>query len=125
VWDLLTNLRDMPRWNSTVKSIEGNIAVGDKVKLVVTLAPDRTFNLAVSEVVPDQRMVWQDGMAHLFTGVRSYTLTPKGDGSTDFSMVEVISGLMLPLIGGSLPDFGPSFEQYAADLKREAESGAR
>jgi hypothetical protein len=29
--------------------------------------------------------------------------------------------VMLPLIKGSLPDFGPSFEQYAADLKREAE----
>lgn len=39
----------------------------------------------------------------------------------DFSMVEVMSGLMLPLIRGSLPDFGPPFEQYAADLKREAE----
>lgn len=36
-------------------------------------------------------------------------------------MTEVLSGLMLPLIAGSLPDFAPSFTQYAADLKREAE----
>jgi hypothetical protein len=28
---------------------------------------------------------------------------------------------MLPLIKGSLPDFGPVFERYASDLKREAE----
>jgi hypothetical protein len=33
----------------------------------------------------------------------------------------VFSGLMLPMIAGSLPDFGPSFETYVADLKREAE----
>jgi hypothetical protein len=30
-------------------------------------------------------------------------------------------GLMLPMIGGWLPDFGPIFERYAADLKVEAE----
>jgi hypothetical protein len=28
---------------------------------------------------------------------------------------------MLPLIKGSLPDFGPVFERYASDLKSEAE----
>jgi hypothetical protein len=39
-------------------------------------------------------------------------------------MVEVLSGVMLPMIKGSLPDFGPAFEAYAADLKREAEKTA-
>jgi hypothetical protein len=28
---------------------------------------------------------------------------------------------MLPMIAASLPDFGPAFDTYAADLKREAE----
>jgi hypothetical protein len=28
---------------------------------------------------------------------------------------------MLPLVGRLLPDFGPVFERYANDLKREAE----
>jgi hypothetical protein len=41
--------------------------------------------------------------------------------AVEFSMVEVFSGVMLSLIKGSLPDFAPAFEQYAADLKREAE----
>jgi hypothetical protein len=36
-------------------------------------------------------------------------------------MAEVFSGIMLPMIAGSLPDFGPVFEQYASDLKRGAE----
>ena len=30
-------------------------------------------------------------------------------------------GLMLPLVKGSLPDFGPVFERDASDLKEEAE----
>jgi hypothetical protein len=37
-------------------------------------------------------------------------------------MSEVFSGLMLPMIGSRLPDFGPIFERYAADLKKEAEA---
>lgn len=125
IWALLTTAEDFPQWNSTVKSIEGNIALGKKIKLRATIAPERLFNLTISEFVPEKRLVWSDGMAPLFKGVRTYTLTPKTEGSTDFLMAEVFSGLMLPMIAGSLPDFGPMFEQYASDLKREAERTSR
>ena len=123
IWALLTNAKDFPRWNSTVQSIEGDIAAGQKIALYVKVAPGRAFKLTVSEFVPDKRMVWGDGN-FIFRGVRTYTLTPKPDNSTDFTMSEVFTGAMLPLIAGSLPDFGPEFEKYAADLKREAEKGS-
>jgi len=121
IWALLTNAADFPRWNSTVKSIEGEIALGKKLALKVTTAPERTFTPKVTELIANERMVWSDGFAPMFKGVRTFTLTKREDGTTDFSMVEVFSGAMLPMIKGSLPDFGPPFEQYAADLKREAE----
>lgn len=87
-------------------------------------APDRVFKPTVTELVRAKRMVWSDGMAPMFKGVRTFSLEERADGSTDFAMVEVFAGVMLPLIKGSLPDFGPPFEQYAADLKRAAEGGA-
>ena len=37
-------------------------------------------------------------------------------------MTEVFTGLMLPMIAGSLPDFVPVFETYATDLKNAAEA---
>ena len=37
-------------------------------------------------------------------------------------MREEFSGLMLPMIKGSLPDFAPVFETYAEDLRRAAEA---
>jgi hypothetical protein len=40
-------------------------------------------------------------------------------------MREEFSGLMLPMIKGSLPDFAPVFEAYATDLKRAAEGSSR
>ena len=122
VWAIMTNASDFPRWNSTVKSMEGKIGMGQVVKLVATIAPSRSFNLKVIEFVPEKRMVWTDEKTNpMFMGVRTYTLNPKADGSTDFTMSEVYTGLMLPMIAGSLPDFRPTFEQYLSDLKREAE----
>jgi hypothetical protein len=124
VWKLLTEAAEIPKWNSTVTGVEGEIALGEKIALRVAVAPGRVFRPKVTELEPDKRMVWSDGAAPMFKGVRTFTLTPKSDGTTDFAMVEVFTGVMLPLIKGSLPDFGPPFEQYAADLKREAERRA-
>jgi hypothetical protein len=121
IWALLTNADDMPRWNSTITRIQGPITQGTKLQLVVPLAPRRVFKPKVARLDQLHRMVWRDGAAPMFKGERTFTLTPRDDGSTDFSMVEVFSGLMLPMIKRSLPDFGPAFETYAADLKREAE----
>jgi uncharacterized protein YndB with AHSA1/START domain len=120
VWALMTNAGDFPRWNSTVKSIEGTIASDQTIKLVAAISPKRVFNLQIIEFVPKEKMVWSDGNV-LFKGVGTYTFSSKPDMTTDFTMTEVYTGLMMPMIAGSLPDFAPVFEQYLADLKREAE----
>jgi hypothetical protein len=125
IWALLTDAAGFPRWNSTVTSIEGQIAEGQRLKLKVPSAPARVFKPKVSHVEPGRSMIWRDGMAPMFKGVRTFTLTPNRDGSTEFSMKEELSGLMLPMIKGSLPDFAPVFEAYAGDLKRAAEGRAR
>jgi hypothetical protein len=121
IWALLTNAKDFPRWNSMVQEIEGSIAPGETIQLKVPYAAGRTFKLKVTEFAPGKAMVWQDGTAPIFQGVRRFSIAPKGDGTTDFTMAETYAGLMLPMIAGSLPDLAPSFEQYAADLKEEAE----
>jgi hypothetical protein len=120
IWGLLTDAQRFPRWNSTVARIEGEIREGARLRLQVP-GTNRTFTPRVSDVVPNQRMTWTGGFAPLFKGVRTFVLRQREDGSTDFAMEERFSGLMLPLVGRSLPDFGPVFERYANDMKREAE----
>jgi hypothetical protein len=124
VWNLLTNAKDFPRWNSTVAGIEGEIREGERIRLHVP-GTKRTFTPTVSGVVPARRMIWSDGFAPIFKGVRTFVLKPQGDASTDFSMEERFSGVMFALTQGMLPDFRPIFEAYASDLKREAERLAR
>jgi hypothetical protein len=120
VWTLLTDAKGFPRWNSTVTGIDGQIREGERIRLHVP-GTERSFTPTVSGVVAPERMTWTGGLAPLFKGVRTFALTPRSDESTDFTMNERFSGLMLPLVKGSLPDFGPVFERYASDLKREAE----
>jgi len=121
IWKLLTDAAGYTHWNSTIKSLEGNITKGNKIKLRAKLDEKRVFTLTVAEIEPMKRMVWKSGAAPMFKGVRTYTLTPSPDGTTDFTMAEVFTGIMLPMIAGSLPDFSQAFEQFAADLKRAAE----
>ena len=117
VWALLTKSSDYPRWNSTVTSIQGNIAQGETIKLKSTLDAKRTFKLQVKEFVPEKRLVWGDGQ-----GNRIYTITEQGARKTQFSMTEKIGGFMFPLYGSMIPSFDASFEQFAKDLKQEAET---
>ena len=115
-WKLLTTAADFPRWNTTIISIDGKIAEGEKIKLKSTLAPKRTFKLKIKDMEAPKRLVWGDGQ-----GTRVYTLTTKGPGITTFSMTEKIGSFMFPLFAKHIPPFDQSFEQFAADLKKEAE----
>ena len=109
IWALLTDSSSYASWNPSVIGIEGTIGPGEKIKLT-------------SAVNPNRSMVWADGMPFgLFKGVRTYTLTPTG-GATEFSMEEVFSGLLEPLISKSIPDMSESFEQFADGLKSAAEA---
>lgn len=126
VWALLTKASDYSRWNSTVTSIEGKIALGEKIMLKSTLDAKRTFKLKVKEFDSEKRLVWGDGQ-----GNRVYMITQnarlndeggQGNGTVTFSMTEKIGGLMFPLYAKMIPPFDQSFDQFANDLKKEAEA---
>lgn len=60
----------------------------------------------------------------LFKGVRTFTLSPEDGGRTRFTMREEYTGPLLPLIWRSMPDLGPSFQQFATGLRKQAEAGS-
>ena len=120
IWAILTDASAFPTWNSTVARIEGDIREGATLR-VHAPGTSMVFTPRVSGVVPNRRMTWTGGLSFLFKGVRTFELRPRGDGSTDFIMAERFSGLILPFVKRSLPDFRPIFARYAGDLRREAE----
>jgi uncharacterized protein YndB with AHSA1/START domain len=116
LWAILINGSDYPRWNSTVISIKGNISAGERILLKSILDPKRVFKLKVKEFHPENKLVWGDSM-----GKRVYTLDKIEDSAIRFTMSEKIGGPLFPLFAKMIPSFDSSFEQFASDLKSEAE----
>lgn len=117
VWALLTDVAGIPRWNSTVVSLTGEIKPGGRIALVSTLDPKRTFKLAVKGFEPGRRLVWGDAM-----GTRTHEITSRPGGGVTVTMHEKIGGPIFPLFARMIPPFDAAFDQFAADLKRAAES---
>jgi hypothetical protein len=123
IWAILTDAPAYAEWDSGVERVEGRIAPGEKIKVVSEANPGRAFPVKVTAFEPGRAMTWSGGMPlGLFKGVRTFALTPDG-AATRFTTREEYSGPMLGLIWRSMPDLGPSFEQFARGLKQRAERG--
>ncbi|GAB5533911.1 MAG: hypothetical protein Rubg2KO_01600 [Rubricoccaceae bacterium] len=122
VWRHLTDAERFPDWEPNVTRIDGTIAPGEKIT-VHTSFSTRAFPVTVSEFVPGERMVWSSAMPlGLFRGARTFTLEALADNQTRVTTREVFGGLLLPLIGRTIPDLQPSFDQFAAALKERSEA---
>ena len=122
VWAVLTDGAGYARLGLRRDRVEGTIAPEEKIKVVSEANPERAFPVQVTEFAPGERMAWRGGMPlGLFKGVRTFTLAAEG-GATRFTMREEYTGPLLPLIWRSMPDLGPSFEQFARGLKARAET---
>ncbi len=121
-WNILVDGTNWLQWNPTITKIEGNITLGETLKIYTKINPNQAFPVKVSEFIPYERMVWTSGMPFgLFKGERIYSLSKQMEGCMEFSMREMFSRLMVPLITQSIPDLQPSFDEFAASLKKRAE----
>lgn len=124
VWKVLVDGAAWPTWDSGVNSVDGTIALGNKLTIKAAVGGDRAFPVKVVTFDAPNKLVFSGGMPlGLFRGVRTYTLTA-GGAKTLFHMREEYSGLMLGAIWKSIPDLGPSFEQFVTGLKKRVETGA-
>ena len=124
VWDVLVDIARWPDWDSGVVEVTGSVAPGAKIAVRVAANPGRAFPVRVVELSSPSTMTWRGGMPlGLFTGTRTYRLTPSGVGCR-FTMQEEYTGPLAGAIGRSIPDLQPSFDQFAAGLKARVEGGA-
>ncbi|NRB30758.1 MAG: SRPBCC domain-containing protein [Rhizobiaceae bacterium] len=121
VWQVLTEVMPADPVPFGIQRIEGDIRAGGRLKLWSEVDPKRAFSLKVAQFDAPRTMVWKGGMPFgLFTGTRTFSLAPSGDG-TRFEMREVFDGPLSSVIVKSIPDLTPSFEKFAQTLKRKAE----
>ena len=125
VWSVLVNGPAWSSWDSGVDGVDGRIAAGETITIRSKAAPGRAFPVKVTTFELGRKLVFSGGMPlGLFKGVRTYTLSPGADGETRFHMREEYTGLLLGMMWRSMPDLGPSFNQFVNGLKARAETGA-
>ncbi|MEP7117795.1 MAG: SRPBCC domain-containing protein [Acidobacteriota bacterium] len=120
IWKTLMDVNQWPELDPSILRVDGTPTLGGTVTVHAKVG--RAFPLTVVELVSSERMVLSGGMPlGLFTGTRTYALSPRADGLIEFTMREVYTGLLAPLITKSIPDLQPSFDEFAGNLKTHAE----
>jgi uncharacterized protein YndB with AHSA1/START domain len=121
VWRVLADVDAWPDWDSGVTKVDGRLALGEKLSITIEANPGRAFPVKVTSINEPNLIVFRGGMPlGLFTGERTYTLKAEGN-STRFTMREQYTGPLASVVFKSIPDLGPSFQQFADGLKRQAE----
>ena len=62
VWKILVDGGHYTDWDSGVIALEGDIALGEKLKVTSEANPGRAFPVRVTEVEPARSMRWSGGM---------------------------------------------------------------
>lgn len=124
VWRLLTSGAEIARWDSGFFRIEGQIAVGHKIRVFSDLEPKRGMTARVVTLDKEDRMVWRRTMRlGLVVGTRTFVVREK-ELKTDFYMHEELSGPLSRVLAPSVAELGPSFRRFAQGLKKRAEKDA-
>ena len=124
VWAMITNTPSYPSFDPTCIRVEGGKAAeGVRLRVFSTLSPERALPMRVTSFSPPRHMVWTGGMLFgLLKSVRTFTIAQLDGGKSHFTLKEVFSGPMLPLISRSIPDMTEAFEGFCKGLKELAEA---
>jgi hypothetical protein len=126
VWEVLTDTASYHEWNPFVQSIEGTLAAGQRVSVLITPpeSSDYRFRPEVIRVVPEEEIRWRGKLlfAFLFSGEHFFQLKALPDGRTRFVHGEDFTGLLLGLLGRKLTLTARGFVFMNQALKKRVES---
>ncbi len=121
VWKVLTDFENHKKWNPFVKSITGNVQVGNKIKVVLQ---GMTFKPIVLKFEANNEFRWKGslGMKGIFDGEHYFILEGQKNGSTLFTHGEIFSGILVRLFKNKLQgETKGGFVAMNESLKAEAE----
>ena len=121
IWKILTDFEKYPEWNSFIKSVTGEVKVGNQIQIKLQ---GMTFKPIVLTFKENTELKWLGHLwfKGLFDGEHKFKLTDNGNGTTNFEQSENFSGILVKLFAKSLDkDTKNGFEQMNQELKLRAE----
>jgi hypothetical protein len=126
VWAILTDFDKYPTWNPFIKSLSGNVVVGNKIETNIEPPGKKpmTFKPEVLAFETNRELRWIGHLIipGLFDGEHKFELIDNKDGTTLFKQSEKFSGILIPLFKKMLEvNTVDGFNQMNKKLKKLAE----
>lgn len=117
VWSVLTNFEEYPNWNPFVKTLSGNVKVGNKIKVNL---PGMSFTPTVVAFEATKEFRWIGHLLFngLFDGEHCFQLIDNGNNTTTFIHSENFNGILVGIFSKKLNnETKPGFEEMNRKLK--------
>ncbi|MBK6266124.1 SRPBCC domain-containing protein [Marivirga sp. S37H4] len=127
VWAALTDFNQYPKWNPFIKSIKGDVKVGNTItaRIEPPDASGMTFKPKVLAFEANKEFRWLGHLfiPGLFDGEHIFELLDHKDGNTTFIQREKFNGILVPLFRKMLDNNTVNgFNQMNRKLKELVES---
>jgi hypothetical protein len=127
VWRILTDFTSYPEWNPFIVEAEGQLQVGERLRVVIRPPGDkaRTFRPTVRRVDPPHAFSWLGrlGIPGLFDGEHVHALQPLEAGGCRYVQSERFAGILVPFTGRILSSTEQGFHDMCRALKARGERG--
>lgn len=126
VWAILTKFENYPNWNPFIKSINGDVKVGNKITVRIKPPEGKgmTFNPKILAFETNKELSWLGHLLFkgLFDGEHKFELIDNRNGTTTFRQSERFKGIFVPLFNkGLVNNTKRGFEKMNKKLKGLAE----
>ena len=126
IWGVLTDFEKFPDWNPMMRSLKGNLVVGEKVtvRLEQPGSAPMTFKPTITKVQPIKEFRWQGHLLFpgIFDGEHFFEINDNKDGTCTFNHGENFKGILIPLFGKILDvNTRQAFELMNQGLKERCE----
>lgn len=124
VWAQLTDTATFPEWNPFMPSLDGELAVGERLAVRITPpgSTGMTFRPTVTVVERDRTVEWLGRLLvpGLFDGRHRFTLEAV-PGGTRLTQEETFTGVLVPVLASTLANTEAGFRLMNEALRARAE----
>lgn len=99
VWAVLTDFKKYPDWNPFIRSVEGNVQVGEKIKVIIhpPEAKEMTFKPIVLTKTDEKELSWFGTLFFrgIFDGEHRFEIVDNNDGTVTLKHSEKFRGVLV------------------------------
>jgi hypothetical protein len=127
VWQVLSDFDGIAEWNDFIRHIEGERTKGSKLTVELWLGDRKPMTVTPRLLAyePNREFRWKGKLLlpGIFDGEHSFIIEEIAEGKVRFVHAERFSGILVPLILGSIKkDLLASFQKMNEALKLRAEA---